>query len=181
MSGSLALIWAQANGAVIGAGGVMPWHLPEDSAYFRRRTTGTPVLMGRTTWESLPERFRPLPGRDNIVVSRQLDYAAPGALVVATIEAGRAAAGPGRTWVMGGAQIYRATIADADLLVVTEIDLDVDGDAYAPQIGPEWTAAPVLAAGAGGNADAGADADADGWRVAASGVRYRFLEYTRTH
>ena len=108
MSDSLALVWAQATGGVIGADGVMPWHLPEDLAHFRRTTAGAPVLMGRTTWESLPERFRPLPGRANIVVSRQIGYPAPGALVVDSIEAGRAAAGPGRTWVMGGAQIYRA-------------------------------------------------------------------------
>lgn len=180
MSDSLALVWAQANGGVIGADGVMPWHLPEDLAHFRRTTARSPVLMGRTTWESLPERFRPLPGRANIVVSRQIGYPAPGALVVGSIDAGRAAAGPGRTWVMGGAQIYRATIDDADLLMVTEIDLDVEGDAYAPEIGPQWSAEPVLP-----DADADADhtpsetADSQGWRTAASGLRFRFLRYTR--
>ena len=175
MSDSLALIWAQANGAVIGADGDMPWHLPEDLAHFRRTTSGAPVLMGRTTWESLPERFRPLPGRANIVVSRQVGYPAPGAFVVDSIEAGRAAAGPGRTWVMGGAQIYRATIDVADLLMVTEIDLDVAGDAFAPQIGPQWSSEPILDAGSGSD-----EVDAEGWRLAASGLRYRFLRYTRT-
>ena len=174
MNDSLALVWAQANGGVIGAGGVMPWHLPEDLAHFRRTTAGAPVLMGRTTWESLPERFRPLPGRPNIVVSRQAGYPAPGALAVDSIEAGRAAAGPGRTWVMGGAQIYRATIDVADLLVVTEIDLDVPGDAFAPPIGPQWTPEPVLA---GAPDDV---VDSEGWRLAASGLRFRFLRYTRT-
>ena len=175
MSDSLGLVWAQANGGVIGADGVMPWHLPEDLAHFRRTTAGAPVLMGRTTWESLPERFRPLPGRANIVVSRQVGYPAPGALVVDSIEAGRATAGPGRTWVMGGAQIYRATIDVADVLVVTEIDLDVPGDAFAPPIGPQWSSEPIRDTHAD---DAGADAE--GWRLAASGLRYRFLRYTRT-
>ncbi len=175
MSDSLALVWAQARAGVIGADGVMPWHLPEDLAHFRRTTAGAPVLMGRATWESLPERFRPLPGRSNVVVSRQADYQAPGALVVDSIEAGRAAAGPGRTWVMGGAQIYAATIDDADLLMVTEIDLDVPGDAFAPVIGAEWAPQPLLA-GYGPDDAVGSD----GWRVAASGVRYRFLRYTRT-
>ena len=174
MSDSLGLVWAQANGGVIGAGGVMPWHLPEDLAHFRRTTAGAPVLMGRTTWESLPERFRPLPGRSNIVVSRQAGYPAPGAIVVDSIEAGFAAAGPGRTWVMGGAQIYRATIDAADLLVVTEIDLDVPGDAFAPSIGSQWVPEPLL------DGDTPDDvADSEGWRVAASGLRYRFLRYTR--
>ncbi|SDC69995.1 dihydrofolate reductase [Sanguibacter gelidistatuariae] len=177
MSDALALIWAQANGGVIGANGDMSWHLPEDAAHFRRTTTGAPVLMGRATWESLPERFRPLPGRTNIIVSRQAGYRAPGALVVTSIEAGRAAAGQRRTWVIGGAQIYAATIAEADLLVVTEIDLDVDGDAYAPEIGPEWSGVPVLADGADGT---GEGSDGEGWRLAASGVRYRFLRFTRT-
>lgn len=169
MTDALGLIWAQANARVIGADGAMPWHVPEDSTHFRRTTTGAPVLMGRATWESLPEPFRPLPGRANIVVSRQPGYQAPGALVVPSIDAARAAAGPGRTWVMGGAQIYRATIEEADLLVVTEIDLDVDGDAFAPEIGPEWAAVPVLTE----------ETDGDGWRRSAAGVRFRFLRYTR--
>lgn len=180
MSDSLGLVWAQANGGVIGAGGTMPWHLPEDLAHFRRTTAGSPVLMGRATWESLPERFRPLPGRSNIVVSRQAGYLATGAVVVDSIEAGLAAAGPGRTWVMGGAQIYRATIDAADLLMVTEIDLDVLGDAFAPHIGPQWSPEPVLSGGpqADQQGDDGAP-DSDGWRRAASGLRYRFLRYTR--
>lgn len=169
MSEGLGLIWAQAHGGVIGAGGLMPWHLPEDSAHFRRTTTGSPVIMGRTTWESLPERFRPLPGRTNVVVSRDPGYVAPGAQVVTSLEEARARAGTGRVWVMGGAQVYAATIDDADLLVVTEIDADVAGDTLAPTVGPEWVAHPVVGEGT----------DEAGWTVAASGVRFRFLNYTR--
>jgi dihydrofolate reductase len=69
----IGLIWAQARGGVIGRGGVMPWHLPEDLAHFKRVTLNHPVIMGRKTWDSIPPRFRPLPGRRNIVVTRQGD------------------------------------------------------------------------------------------------------------
>lgn len=80
------MIWAQARDGAIGRDGVMPWHLPEDLAHFRSVTTGAPVVMGRRTWESLPERFRPLPARRNIVVTRDPVYDAPGASVVFSLE-----------------------------------------------------------------------------------------------
>src|SRR5699024_616550 len=76
----IGLIWAQARGGVIGAGGTMPWHLSEDLKHFSRTTTGSPVVMGRRTWESFPPRFRPLPGRTNIVIAREDAVAADGAL-----------------------------------------------------------------------------------------------------
>ena len=79
------LIWAEAHGGVIGADGGMPWHVPEDLAHFKEVTLGAPVVMGRKTWDSLPERFRPLPGRDNIVITRQQDWAADGARRAATV------------------------------------------------------------------------------------------------
>src|SRR5690606_3303315 len=74
------LIWAEAHGGVIGAGGGMPWHVPEDLAHFKETTLGTAVVMGRKTWDSLPERFRPLPGRENIVITRQQHWSEEGAV-----------------------------------------------------------------------------------------------------
>ena len=86
------LIWAQAEGGVIGRDGGMPWHVPEDLAHFKALTLGAPVVMGRRTWESFPARFRPLPGRRNIVITRNRSYEAPGCEVVATLEEGIALA-----------------------------------------------------------------------------------------
>src|SRR5690606_39050619 len=79
------LIWAEAAGGVIGAEGAMPWHVPEDLAHFKEVTMGSPVVMGRKTWDSLPERFRPLQGRENIVITRQQDWAAEGARRAANV------------------------------------------------------------------------------------------------
>lgn len=183
----LALVWAQARDAagrpVIGAGNALPWRVPEDAARFKALTLGHPVVMGRLTWDSLPARFRPLPGRTNVVVSRQPgwaptpdDGAAPGADVAAggaavrvapTVEEALrlAAAAPGgeQTWVIGGAQLYAATIGHADRLEVTELDLEVEGDAWAPPIDVSvWTARDVGA-----------------WETSRSGLRYRFVSYGR--
>ena len=119
----LGLIWAQARGGVIGADGGMPWHLPEDMARFKSLTLGHPVVMGRKTWESIPPRFRPLVDRRNIVVTRDESFVAPGAEVAHSVDAALALAGP-EAWVMGGAQLYAATIALADRLEVTEIDVE---------------------------------------------------------
>lgn len=93
---SLGMIWAEARGGAIGRAGDMPWHLPEDLAHFKRSTLGDPVVMGRRTWESLPERFRPLPGRANIVVSRDPAFTADGATVASSLEAALAELGVGR-------------------------------------------------------------------------------------
>lgn len=136
----LGLIWAQARGRVIGRGGALPWHLPEDLAHFKRTTLGCPVIMGRATWEGLPARFRPLPGRQNIVLTRQPAWAAAGAARAASIEeALHLACGAARAWGIGGAQMYAQALALADEIRITEIDLDVpDGDAFAPALGCEW-------------------------------------------
>lgn len=137
----IGMIWAEARGGAIGRGGVMPWHLPEDLAHFRRETTGAPVVMGRRTWESLPEKFRPLPGRTNIVVSRDPNRNAPGAQLAGSLEDALAQLDDEteRVWIMGGGELYRTAMPFADELVVTRIDLDVpDADTFAPEIGPEW-------------------------------------------
>ena len=134
------LIYARADNGIIGKDGVMPWHLPEDLAHFKELTQGRPVIMGRKTWDSLPERFRPLPGRTNIVVTRQADWQAPGALRAASLEDALALAAQlsAAVWVMGGAQIYAQALPLADRVEVTEIAQDFEGDVYAPTLGPEW-------------------------------------------
>lgn len=132
----IGMIWAQAHSRAIGAGGGLPWSVPEDMALFRRMTRGTTVIMGRRTWESLPEQFRPLPGRENIVITRNADYEAPKARVVSSWEQARDGVdGDGCAWVIGGAQLYRQAIDDADILCVTDLDIDVpNADAFAPVI-----------------------------------------------
>lgn len=135
----IGLIWAQARGGVIGKDGVMPWHLPEDLAHFKRTTLSHPVIMGRKTWDSIPPRFRPLPGRSNIVITRQPDWQAAGAQRASSLqEALQQCDHAPQAWVIGGAQIYAQALPLADQLVVTEIDADFKGDAFAPAIGPEW-------------------------------------------
>ncbi|MFT4157892.1 MAG: dihydrofolate reductase [Microbacterium sp.] len=155
----LGLIWAEAHGGVIGAEGGMPWHVPEDLAHFKDVTLGEPVVMGRKTWDSLPARFRPLPGRENVVITRQQDWAADGARCAPTVA--EAVRGQERAWVIGGAEIFRQVIADADRIEVTEIDLEVPGDAFAPS-----TAGWRLV-------------DEGEWQVSSTGIRYRFLGYER--
>ena len=135
----IGLIWAQARGGVIGKDGAMPWHLPEDLAHFKRTTLSHPVIMGRKTWDSIPPRFRPLPGRTNIVVTRQPDWHESGSQLAPSLrEALQKCENSEQVWVIGGAQIYAQALPLADELVVTEIDAEVDGDAFAPAIGPEW-------------------------------------------
>ncbi|WP_374587520.1 dihydrofolate reductase [Ideonella dechloratans] len=133
----LVLIAAVARNGVIGRDNQLLWHLPEDMAHFRETTRGAPVIMGRKTWESLPARFRPLPGRRNIVLSRQPGYAAEGAEVVATLDDAmlRLQASP-QAFVIGGEQLYRLALPRADQLVLTELDRDYEGDARFPAWDP---------------------------------------------
>ena len=113
----LNLIYAQAANRVIGRNNQLPWHLPEDLAHFKRTTLGQPVIMGRKTWDSLPERFRPLPGRHNIVVTRQPQWQAPGATVAHQLGTALSAAGDvPRLFVIGGAELYAAALPLADEL-----------------------------------------------------------------
>ncbi|MDE2618060.1 MAG: dihydrofolate reductase [Burkholderiales bacterium] len=135
----LHLIYARAANGAIGKDGVMPWHLPEDLAHFKRTTLGSPVIMGRKTWESIPARFRPLPGRTNVVVTRQPGWQAEGARVAHSLPEALALCGAVTdAWIIGGAEIYREALPLASTAVVTEIDASYDGDAFAPQFGPEW-------------------------------------------
>jgi dihydrofolate reductase len=129
----LVLIAAVARDGVIGCDNRLPWHLPEDLQHFKRQTLGCPVLMGRKTWESLPARFRPLPGRTNVVLTRQPDWQAEGALRAASLDDALAQlAGQARVHVIGGAELYAQALAHADRLVLTEIDHAWPGDAHFP-------------------------------------------------
>jgi len=133
----LVLVAAVARNGVIGDGEKMPWHLPEDLAHFRRTTQGCPVIMGRRTWESLPARFRPLPGRRNVVVTRNAGWRADGAEAAASPEAALAlVAGAPRVCVIGGAALYAAALPLAHTLVLTEIDRDFPGSVHFPAIDP---------------------------------------------
>ncbi|WP_193314982.1 dihydrofolate reductase [Georgenia thermotolerans] len=161
----LGMIWAQAHDRVIGADGGMPWHLPEDLAHFKRTTSGSAVVMGRATWDALDPRFRPLPGRRNVVLTRQERFAAEGADVVGSLEEALRLAGDDG-WVIGGGQILVEALPRADRLVVTDIDLAVDGDARAPAIDDTvWEIE---------------SADPDrGWHTSRTGLRYRITAYRR--
>ncbi|MCT9809190.1 dihydrofolate reductase [Acidovorax sp. Be4] len=160
---SVQLIYARAANGVIGHHNAMPWHLPEDLAHFKQLTGGNAVVMGRKTWDSLPERFRPLPGRSNIVVTRQADWQAPGALRASSLDDALALAAQHSTdvWVIGGAQIYAQALPLADAVEVTEIAQDFAGDAYAPTLGNEWQEASRSEA------------------VSRTGLSYAFVRYVR--
>ena len=128
------MVWAQARGGVIGDGRDMPWHIPEDLAFFKQATLGRPVVMGRSTWDSIPERFRPLPGRRNIVCTRDPQWSAEGAERAGSVAEALALAGPDAA-VMGGGQIYAAALEHAQECLVTEIDADAPGTVLAPDLG----------------------------------------------
>ena len=153
----IGLVWAQSANGVIGVDGRLPWHVPEDLAHFSALTSGTTVVMGRATWESLPPRFRPLPQRRNVVLTRTSGYRAEGAEVCGDLAAALASAP--QVWVAGGRAVYEAALPHADRLEVTEVDLVVDGDTPAPVIGPEWVRTAVD--------------PAEGWRTSVRGPRFR--------
>ncbi len=135
----LHLIFARAANGVIGHNNTLPWHLPEDMAHFKRTTLGCPVIMGRKTWDSLPPKFRPLPGRLNIVVTRQDHWQAKGALRASSVADACAQCPPDSdAWVIGGAQIYAQALPLASTVVVTEIEANYEGDAFAPPLDSQW-------------------------------------------
>lgn len=136
----LSLIVAAAQNNVIGRDNQLPWHLPQDLKYFKATTLGKPIIMGRKTFESIG---RPLPGRTNIVISRQSDWRAPGVVVAQTIEQAIALGQQLRddhqqpvaeVMVIGGAEIYRHTLAVADRVYLTRVHAEVEGDAYFPEL-----------------------------------------------
>ncbi|GLZ11595.1 dihydrofolate reductase [Actinomadura sp. NBRC 104425] len=150
----IGLVWAQSANGVIGRDGALPWHLPEDLKHFRALTAGATVLMGRRTWQSLPPRYRPLPGRRNIVLSRTPQEG------VETFPCLQQAldAVSGDVWVIGGAAVYKAALPLADRIVVTEIRELFEGDTYAPTVGrPPDSVGP--------------------WQESSTGLHYRFLTW----
>ena len=129
----VALVAAVARGGVIGRDSGIPWRLPEDMQRFRALTMGHPVVMGRRTWESLPDQFRPLPGRGNVVITRNSDWSAQGADRAGSFEdALRLLEGEPTVFVIGGGEIYAAALPSADELLLTEIDAEIEGDTYFP-------------------------------------------------
>jgi len=156
----LTLVAAMAARRVIGIDNRLPWHLPEDLRHFKAVTLGKPVVMGRKTYESIG---RPLPGRRNIVVTRQLDWQAAGVECAHSIEQALALAGAvDEVCLIGGAELYAVALSLADCLKLTEIDLEIAGDAYFPEF------------------------LSMGWRemsreshASAEGLRYAFVEYRR--
>jgi dihydrofolate reductase len=158
----LHLIYAKAANGVIGIDGKLPWHLPEDLAHFKRTTLGCPVIMGRKTWDSLPQKFRPLPGRTNIVVTRQQNWNEIGSQPARSLrEALLLCKQSSDVWVIGGAQLYALAEPLASTAVVTEIAKDFAGDAYAPTLGHLWHETVREA------------------HIAASGLPYSFVTYVQ--
>lgn len=124
----LHLIVACTRSGVIGKDGKLPWHLPEDLKHFKETTLGKPVIMGRKTWESLP---RALPGRLNVVITRQPNYVAEGATIVASIdEALEVVKAYEDAFIIGGAEIYRQAMDRVTVAHITLVEIDLDGDAY---------------------------------------------------
>jgi dihydrofolate reductase len=155
------LVWAQSTSGVIGRGGDIPWRVPEDLAHFKKVTMGHTVVMGRRTWDSLPAAVRPLPGRRNVVLSRQTDLMVDGAEVLGSLE--QALTEPD-AWVIGGAEIYLLALPRATRCEVTEVDIDLprdDDDALAPVLDEGWLG------------------ETGEWQVSRSGLRYRFHSYHR--
>ncbi|MCX7148930.1 MAG: dihydrofolate reductase [Rhodocyclales bacterium] len=135
----LTLIAAVARNGVIGIDNRLPWRLPADLKHFKALTSGHTVIMGRKTWESLPANFRPLPGRRNIVVTRDAGYRTEGATAVLSLPAAIGAADSGEAFVIGGAELYAAALPLADRLQLTEIDTTFEGDTWFPAIDPrQW-------------------------------------------
>jgi dihydrofolate reductase len=157
----LGLIWAQSTSGIIGRSGGIPWQLPEDLIRFKALTIGHTVVMGRRTWESLPGKLRPLPGRRNVVLTRQTGFVAGGATVVRSLD--EALTDPD-TWVVGGEQIYTLAMPLASRCEVTEVDVDLprdDGDVVAPVLDETWVGTTCE------------------WETSRTGLRYRFHSYRR--
>lgn len=133
MTREIVLIAAVTANGVIGRENDLVWRSPEDMARFKAATLGRTVIMGRKTWESLPPRFRPLPGRRNIVVTRQADYSAPGAELASSLPTALESAGDGEIFIMGGGELFTQALPLAGRLVLTEVDFAPPGDTRFPE------------------------------------------------
>ncbi|MFQ1004042.1 dihydrofolate reductase [Modestobacter sp. SSW1-42] len=162
--GTVRMVWAQAHDRVLGADGTLPWHLPEDLRLFKALTIGSTVVMGRRTWESLPARVRPLPGRRNVVLSSTLSAADAGVPVARSVA--DALAGEDDVWVIGGGGVYAGLLPHAAEVVVTDIDAAFPGDAFAPALDAGWRRA--------------ARVPGEGWLRSSSGLRFAVSVWTRT-
>lgn len=159
----LSLIAAVARNGAIGRDNALLWSEPEDQRHFRRTTMGCPVIMGRKTWDSLPARFRPLPGRRNLVLTRNPAWHASGAETASSLDAALALlAGVPRAFVIGGAELYALALPLADELVLTEIDAEFEADAFFPR----WDRSGFLAV-------------AQDAHTSPLGIVYRFVTYRR--
>ena len=156
------MIFARSANGVIGNNNAMPWYLPEDLAHFKKLTLGSPVIMGRKTWDSLPTKFRPLPGRTNVVITRQTGWQAEGAQTAGSlIDALALCQLASDVWIIGGAQIYAQAAPLASRIEVTHIDKIYQGDAFAPTLGSQWQQSQKEA------------------HVSSTGLNFSFITYTR--
>ena len=156
------MIFARSANGVIGNNNAMPWHLPEDLAHFKKLTLGSPVIMGRKTWDSLPTKFRPLPGRTNVVITRQTGWQAEGAQTAGSLQDALAICQASNdVWIIGGAQIYAQAEPLASRIEVTHIDKTYVGDAFAPTLGSQWQPSQKED------------------HVSSTGLNFSFITYTR--
>ncbi len=144
----VSMVVAFSDNGVIGKDNGLPWSLPKDMEEFRRITSGHHVVMGRRTWESIPERFRPLRGRTNVVLSRDPNYRAEGAMVLTSLDEAIKKAkldGESELFVIGGAQVYEEALESdvVDRAYVTRVHGDVEGDAYMTALDNRWTRSPL--------------------------------------
>lgn len=178
----IGMIWAQTTDGIIGDGKDMPWYLPEDLQHFKEATVGHAVVMGRTSWEALGDRYRPLPQRENYVVTRNSSYEAPGGHVFTSLSDAIASATafqlntdesrPALVWILGGGQVYAQCMPVADRIVITEIAMEAPGrfEVYAPLVtAPEFT----LSAGPWQTSEKGHTVDGKG------DLHFRICKWTR--
>lgn len=164
---TIRLIWAQDRNRVIGVGNGLPWRVPEDSRRFQALTMGAAVVMGRRTWDSLPDAYQPLPGRENWVLTRNAEWTAQGAIRASSLDEviGRIT-GPD-LWVAGGGVVYSLALPLAQECFVTEIDAEFPGDSWAPELRFPWRRNESHHA-------------ASGWQVSGTnGVRFRYSVFVR--
>jgi len=174
----LGAIWAQATNGIIGFQGSMPWHVPEDLAHFKRITAGHPVIMGRATWDSFPAKFRPLPGRTNIVLTSQKDahaqLRADGAVVATSLDEAlslaRKTEGSEEIWIIGGGKVYAQALPLLDVAVITKLDLTPEGDTSAPVLSEDFVM---------GTSDPSVESTESAWHSSSSGIGYRFETWLR--